>query len=347
MNSKTVFDSAFESWNPQLIPPVPLFRLPSRLVPFPSTDRVRIYAQAAYLWPLGNLKHPTVFHMLQKACKRGELDYIRTHTIIDSSSGNTTYCIANFCRHWKKKAVLFVPADMPKTKEDRLRSLEDLGVTITLVKCRELPGTASAMELAKQQGQEKGCFYLNQYENPDNIEGHILYHVKPAWQQTNDKMAVYAGSLGSCGHIGAALKFFQNTTVAVVAAYCAENNPLPGMRTLRRLASVPLAKSCLDPEENQQIYRFPVYQHEAYRSSWELAIAGIEAGPSSGAAKVALDKFLTEQRKNPEAWEKMRNRNGYVDAVFMCGDRFDLYSAEKYRQVLDACQIPAAPDYQI
>ena len=337
-NYKNVFDSPAAYYDPRNLSPVPLFKLPPELVPFPRGDRVHYYAQAAYLWPLGSLKHPAVWHMLQMAQERGELDGV--HTIADSSSGSTAYCEALLAHYRGIKTVLYVPSDIPKTKENRLRDLVDMKVNIELTKCSEDQGEPSAMQQACLKGKEGGCFYLGQYQNPDNVEGHELYHIKPAWEQTNGEMTIYAGGLGTCGHIGAALKFFKRTApVAVVAGYCAEKNPLPGIRTLKRLETVPLAKICLDPE-NQDIHRIEVLQNKAYQSSWKLSIAGIKGGPTSGAAKVALDTYLLAQRQNPDAWEALRNRDGNIVAVFMCGDGKDLYSIEKYLQSLDSNEIP-------
>ncbi|MDE2018960.1 MAG: pyridoxal-phosphate dependent enzyme [Patescibacteria group bacterium] len=330
-----VFESPTAYLDPRHLPPVPLIQLPPELNPFPSKDRVKIYAQAAFEWPLQSLKHPAVFHMFHEAEMRGELDGV--HTITDSSSGNTAKCEAIFAQHRGLKAVLFVPADMPKTKEDRLRELADIGADLELVKCRDLPGEATAMQQACLRGQEKGCRYIGQYSNPDNIKGHLIYHITPAWEQTREKMTVYAGTLGTCGHIGAAISF--TAPITVVAGYCAEGNPVPGMRTMSRLSQVPLSKIIGDTS-NANVNLVEIRQAEAYRSSWELAIAGIHGGPTSGGARVALEKFLKNERRTPGAWERLRNKDGNIVAVFMCGDAFELYSIEKYRQALEAHEVP-------
>lgn len=349
MNCKSnVFEGPAAYLDPRNLPPVPLIKLPPELNPFSKEERVDIYAQAAYLWPLGSLKHPAVFNMLWAAHQRGQLE--GKHTITDSSSGNTAYCEARLARYWGRKATLFFPSDIASTKEERLRNM---GIEVELIKCFDRPGELTSMELACQKGQEKGYFYLGQYQNPDNVGGHEKYHIQPAWEQTKGKMTVYAGGLGTCGHIGAALKFFKKTgPVAVVGAYCAAGNPVPGLRTLDRLKSVPLAQSLLAKPLSSGLYDMEVRQHETYKSSAELAAADIRGGPTSGSAKVALEKFLRIQRR-AGAWDKFRNADGRIVAVFMCGDSKDLYSDEKYRTILDQDEIPVAnpnqnfPDFQI
>ena len=276
----------------------------------------------------------------------GKLEKITT--ISDSSSGNTAYVLAKLARHLGKRVALYVPADMPETKEARLRNM---GIEVEIVKCSNRTGEPSAMERARLRGEEDGCLYLGQYRSLDNIAGHLRYHIEPAWEQLAGKMTVYAGGLGTCGHVSAALEFSQKTAqIAVVAARCAPKNPLPGIRTAAALQSVQLAKACLaDPALNV----FDVFQSEAYRSSFQLAVEDIDGGPTTGAAKVALEKFLRAKKQNPEVWEKLRNPDGDIVCVVMGGDSKSLYGEEKYRQALDPDQIPCvdplgnAIDYQI
>jgi len=332
--NQNVFDGPLAYLDPRNHLPVPLLRVPPNLVPFSPEDRVKIYVQAGWFWPLKSLKHAAVFHMLWSLLDCGKLEGV--NEIADASSGNTAYCLAKLARLLGKHAVLFVPSDITETKEARLRNM---GIEAEIVKCYNRPGEPSAMERAQLKGREKGCLYLGQYQNLDNIEGHVKFHIKPAWEQLDGKMTVYAGGLGTCGHVSAALEFFKRTApVAVVAARCAPNNPLPGIRTMAALGSVQLAKDCL---ENEALNVFDVFQHEAYRSSSELAVEDIDGGPTTGAAKVALEKFLSSvQRLDPVAWEKLHNGDGDIVCVVMGGDAKSMYGEEKYRQALNADQIP-------
>lgn len=324
----TVFNDADAYLDPRNLPPVPLVKLPTKLVPFSFNDRVHIYAQLGYRWPLGNLKHPAVFEMLMTAHKNGLLGGV--DTVSDSSSGNTAYTTAKLVSLVNIPRVrFFVPGDIPKIKEERLR---DIGVSP--IKCYDGPGEPSAIEQARAAGNERGCFYLNQYSNPANSLGHEKYHVKPAWEQLHERMTIYCAGLGTTGTIGGALSFSRKIApIQVVAALCEDDNPVPGLRTRERLKEVPLAQSLFDaPPANLHIHR--VSRYTAYKKSWALTQAKINGGPSSGSALAALEMFLETQRQKPEAWERLRNKDGNIVAVFMCGDSSELYP-EKYSTILD------------
>jgi len=331
-----VFDGPDEFLDPAKLPPVPLIKLPPELVPFPPKERVSIYAQAAYRWPLGNLKHPAVFSMLYRAKTEGRFE--RIHTVTESSSGNTAYCVAKLACQFKIAHVkLFVPGDIPSTKEKRLRELD-----VELTKCYDRPGEPSAIQQACMAGQESGHFYLGQYGNDANVIGHKNYHLKPAWEQTRGMMKIYCAGMGTAGTIRAAIEFSKNDApIEVVAALCAPDNPVPGLRTKQRLEEVPLAQPVMDPESDGVVHRAEVLRTEAFSKSWKLAKKNINAGPSSGSAYAALLTFLAKSNERAADWENLRNNDGEIVAVFMCGDPFDLYDIEKYTTILDPDAIPA------
>jgi cysteine synthase len=309
---------------------------------FSERDRVSIYLQMAIYWPLyGNLKLPAVFEMFQGAIARGELTS-DIHAVVDSSSGNTALYVAKLAYYLGKKAVFYVRSDIATSKEALLRGMGN----VELIKCSERAGEPTVTELARERGQEKGHHYLGQYDNLDNVVGHLKYHVQAAWEQLGETMTGYVGGLGTGGHIDAALRFSQTVApVTVVAAYCAENNPLPGIRPLSRLTAS-IARDCL---QNPALNLVEVFQPEAYRASKELAALDLDVGPTSGAAWMATCKFLHAQKQNPEAWEKLLNAHGRRVFVVMCGDRKSAYEEDRYRLILDASDIPCEPvsDYSI
>ena len=329
-----VFDSPDEYLDPRNLPPVPLVKLPARLNRFPPSERVHIYGQLAFQWPLRSLKHPAVFQMLSEASRQGLLDGV--HTIVDSSSGNTAFCEAVLAKALGKKVRLFIPGDIPKTKEERLRNLG-----VAPEKCYDRPHEPSAIQKAQAAGQEAGCYYVGQYSSKWNVDGHERFHIQPAWVQTREGMTVYCCGTGTTGTVNAALQFFRKNAphVRIVAGMCASEDPVPGLRTRKRLEEVPLAKSILNGESGD-LAVVEVRRPQTFQSSWELAEERINAGPSSGTARVALENFLFKTREDPDAWEQLRNKDGDIVAVFMCGDAFDLYDIEKYTTILDPDVIP-------
>ena len=334
MKKNYVFDSLGDQLDPRNLPPVPLRKVPAQLHGFPDEDRVKIYLQMATSWPLCfNLKLPPVFQMFAGATQRGELNDT-VHTVCDSSSGNTAAYEAMLALSLGKKVMFFVRKDIAEGKEKLLR---DMG-NVTLIKCAEGEGDPTASQLAALQGQEKGYLYLQQYGNFDNVQGHLNYHLLPAWNQLAGKMMVYAGGIGTGGHVLAARNFSRDAPITVVAAYCAENNPLPGIRPISRMTAA-IAKECL---MDSSIHKFEVFQAESYRASDMLAAHHLDVGPTTGAAFVSLLDFLRITKKDPGAWARLRNSDGDVVCVVMAGDRKSLYGEDRYRLILDSSQISSS-----
>jgi cysteine synthase len=326
MRKATTFHSPADYLNPENLPSVPLVELPASLVPFPPKERVRIFAQLGFAWPLGNLKQPAVYEMLKQARDNGQLDGV--HTIVESSSGNTVFCLGILAPLFEiKRVVAIVPADIPLTKEDRLR---DMGVDVR--KNYGRPGMPNAIEEARELGRQEGWFHLAQYENPGNWQGHMKYNVQPVRNQMEERLCIYGIGLGTTGTAIAARETFRDTSTVVVGGICAPENPVPGLRTRDRL------QNYFNWQDG--IRQVEIKQNEAYRSSLEITRERIRGGPSSGFARIAVNKYLLAQRRDPEEWERLRNKDGEIVAVFICGDSFDLYDPDKYRTILDAHEFP-------
>jgi cysteine synthase len=324
---QSVFGSPADYLNPRNLPPLPLVELPAHLIPFLPAERVRVFAQLAYTWPTGNLKHPAVHTMLLAAREHKRL----RPTVVESSSGSTLISLAHIAPGFGvKKVVGIVPSDIPTTKWNLL---SELGVELRKNYAR--PGQPSAIDEARTLGQQDGWFHLGQYENKWNWHGHQKYTVAPLREQLGDGLSVYGLGLGTAGTGIAARETFKKTSIAVVAGICAPDNPVPGVRTRERL------QHFFDWEKG--LSQVEITQRAAYRGSLELVGAGIRGGPSSGFARAAVNEFLLAKNQDPKAWEGLRNGNGEIVAVFICGDSYDVYSPEKYSTVLNPDDFPEQP----
>jgi len=182
-------------------------------------------------------------------------------------------------------------------------------------------------------GQQAGFHNLAQYQNPANPAAHEENTAQEVWDQTGGELTLFAASLGTTGTCVGARNFlrdaFQSNTLRspfdLVGALCAEGNAVPGVRSRKRLQEIGF-----DWEEG--INSVEVQTRESYLASLQLIRSGFMAGPSSGAALVALLRFLEGVR--PE-WDAHRNMRGEVLAVFVAGDTPLMY-IEKYSTQLNA-----------
>ena len=296
----------------------PLVELPAVLNPF-AGDKVRIFAKAMYLLPLLSVKSLMAAEMLASAQKAGDLENITT--IVENSSGNTAFALAILAQYFGiEKVNAIVPADIAPGKLDLLRLA---GAHVSFPEKNQ-----SGIALAKKEGEKKGFFNLGQYENDTNPQAHEQQTASEIWDQTEGDMTVFCAGLGTTGTIVGASRFFKKkhipvTTVGVVLD---PESAVPGVRTRERLKEVSFTW------ENEIDAVVEAKTKESFKKSMELCRAGLLAGPSSGFALAGLLKFLAAQNGKLDS---LRNQDGEVVAVFICGDT-PLPYLDKYSTHLDA-----------
>ena len=86
-------DALKNLFNPKKIPYTPLVELPKEITPH-YDDGVRIYAKLMYMLPLGQIKSLAAYSMLEDAFENNKHSLGKIHTIVEASSGNTSYALS-------------------------------------------------------------------------------------------------------------------------------------------------------------------------------------------------------------------------------------------------------------
>lgn len=308
--------------NPEKHPFVPLVELPDRLNPFCGLQ-VRIMAKAMYLLPLLSIKSLPALSMLLEAEASGKLRDV--DTIVENSSGNTAASLAVLAPHFQIKQVMaLVPWDIAPGKLDLLRLC---GAEPHLH--RESADAPSGIAEARRQGGDPGFFNPGQYENEANPRAYEKWVAPQIWEQTDGGLTVFAAGLGTTGTLVGATRYFRRrgAKVATVGAICAPDSAVPGVRSEARL------RECEFDWKGAADSIVEVRTKESFKRSLELCRAGLMAGPSSGFALAGLLRFL-EIRANASTLDSLRNQDGEVCAVFVCGDT-PLPYLDKYSTHLD------------
>lgn len=311
--------------NPENSPCTPLVELPGRLNRF-QEDGVRIFAKLAYLQPLLTLKALPALSMLLAAANDGKLDGV--HTIVENSSGNLAFCLAVLAGAFGVKRVkALVPFDIAPGKLDLLRLV---GVQPEMR--RGAPGELSGIDEAREIGREEGFFCPGQYENEANPGAYEKWLAPEIWDQTRGKVTVFATGLGTTGTLLGSARHFQKRgkRVAIVGAMCAPNEAVPGVRSELKLKEIKF-DWCQVADAVME-----VKTKDSFKRSLELCRSGLIAGPSSGFALAGLEQFL-ESRKAESKLEEVRNEDGQVVCVFVCGDT-PLPYLDKYSTHLEAAE---------
>ncbi len=309
--------------NPDNSPPVPLVELPAEFNPC-RAEGVRIFAKLLYLLPLLNIKSLPMLNMLMEAKASGRLDGV--NTLVENSSGNASFSLAVLAAQFGvHRTIAILPWDIAPGKLEMLRIA---GVEPMLK--RDDPQSASGIADARAMGKQPGFFNAGQYGNEANPASCEKWIAPQIWEQTKGKITVFAAGLGTTGTLVGASRYFRRNkrNVSLVGGICRPNEAVPGVRSLARLREIEFDwKGAADAIVE-------VGTVESYKRSMQLCRAGIVAGPSSGFALVALQRFL-EGRKKDSTLDKLRNADGEIVTVFICSDTPFAY-LDKYSTHLDA-----------
>jgi cysteine synthase A len=308
--------------NPKNNPPLPLVELPERLNPLREKN-VRIFAKLMYLLPLLSIKSLPAIQMLTEAEAAGDLKDV--DAIIESSSGNTAFAMGVVASLFGiRRVVAVVPWDIAPGKLELLRLC---GVEPRLVK--DGPGEPSGIAQAREIGKQEGWFNPGQYHNEANPHACETWIAPEIWEQTEEKLTVFATGLGTTGTLLGASRAFPraNPKVTLVGVICAPTSAVPGVRSEKRLREIAF------PWRDTADAIVEVETRESFKTSLELCRSGLLGGPSSGFALAGLLKFL-QTRDAAAELDSLRNDDGEVLATFICADT-PLPYLDKYSTHLD------------
>jgi len=169
-------------------------------------DDAMVLVKCEFMNPGSAIKDRMALHIIEKAEKAGLLK--PGGTIVENTSGNTGFAVAMVAAVRGYKTIFTMPDKMSSEKINALKAMgAEVIVTPTNVAAED---PRSYYETAKRIARETpGAFYLNQYHNPDNIEGHYLSTGPEIWEQTEGKLDYFVAGLGTGGTMSGAGKFFK------------------------------------------------------------------------------------------------------------------------------------------
>ncbi len=261
--------------------------------------------------PGGSIKDRVAQAMLDDAEQRGLLR--PGGTIIEATSGNTGVGLALMAAVRGYRAVIVMPDNMSRERQDLLRAY---GAKIVLTNGTE--GMNGAIRKANMLAKEMtGTFLPEQFENPANPAVHYRTTGPEIWRDTAGRVDCFIAGVGTGGTITGAGRYLRerNPHIHIVATEPAASPVLSGGKAgphgLQGLGAG-FIPAVLDPGIYDEV--IPVTEAEAFAAARELGrMEGILAGISSGAALHAA--LLTAKR------EGMRGKT----VVILLPDRGERY----------------------
>lgn len=180
----------------------PLVKL-RRVVP---RDAATVLVKCEYMNPAGSIKDRMALHIIEKAEKAGLLR--PGGTIVENTSGNTGLGVAMAAAVKGYRCIFTMPDKMSLEKINMLKSFgAEVVVTPTNVPA---DSPESYYETAKRIARETpGSFYLNQYDNPDNIEAHYRSTGPEIWEQTEGQIDALVAGIGTGGTMSGTGKYLK------------------------------------------------------------------------------------------------------------------------------------------
>ena len=201
------------------------------------------------------------------------------------------------------KAIFTIPDKMSDEKIDTLKAF---GAEVHVCPTAVPPDDPqSYYETAKRLHREiSGSYFLGQYENPKNIEAHYKNTGPEIWEQTDGKITVLVGGIGTGGTISGTAKYLkqQNPAIRVVAVdpegsvyydHFKKNDPSESHPYLVEGIGDDMLCPTTDFNVIDEIIR--VSDRDCFLTARELArTEGILGGGSSGGAVFAAMKYARE-----------------------------------------------------
>jgi cystathionine beta-synthase len=284
-----------------------------------------IYAKLEMYNPSGSIKDRLALELIEDAGKLGRLQ--PGGTVIEVTSGNTGIAVAMVCAIKGYRAVL-VMSD--KNSEEKQNMMKLHGAELILT-----PHTVQADDPRSNYSVAQALaidlpnsIYLNQYDNPANIDCHYKSTSKEIWEQTGgdiEAVVIGAGTGGTISGVGRFLKE-RNPAIKVIGIDSEGSILTHYFRTgeiikanhyeVEGIGSDKLVKA-LDFSVIDDMIIVP--DREAFLTTRKIArVEGILCGGSSGAVFAGAVKAI----------EKYRLRGNIVTVFADSGNRYlsKLYS---------------------
>lgn len=244
--------------------------------------QAEIVAKVEYFNPAGSVKDRVALNMITEAEKSGVLQ--PGATIIEPTSGNTGVGLSLVGAVRGYRVILTMPETM---SIERRKLAAAYGTEIVLTPGSE--GMKGAIRKAEElRDSIPGAVILQQFENPSNPAIHLQTTGEEIWQQTEGRVDILVGGVGTGGTIsgaGRALKH-HNPEVRIVAVEPASSAVLSGQPSgahkIQGIGAGFVPKN-YDATVVDEI--IPVENEDAFATSRALAREeGVFVGISSGAA---------------------------------------------------------------
>lgn len=173
-----------------------------------DTGLCRLFIKLENQNPGGSIKDRVGLSMINAAEEAGHTK--PGDTLFEATAGNTGIGLALVARLKGYRLVLVMPDKMSQEKINHLRAL---GVEIVMTRSDVAKGhPAYYQDLAKRLAEERGGYYINQFENQANPLAHETTTGPEIWRQMDHRVDAMVVGVGSSGTITGLTRYFKKVS---------------------------------------------------------------------------------------------------------------------------------------
>jgi cystathionine beta-synthase len=161
--------------------------------------------------PGGSIKDRIALCMIEAAEKDGRLR--PGGTLIEATAGNTGLGLALVASQKGYKLVLVIP---DKMSQEKIFHLKALGAEVVMTRSDVGKGHPEYyQDMAQRIAEERGGFYVNQFENPANPLTHERFTGPEIWEQMGHTLDAVVCGVGSGGTLTGLGRYFRKVAPKV------------------------------------------------------------------------------------------------------------------------------------
>lgn len=253
--------------------------------------------------PAGSIKDRIALSMIEAAEKDGVLK--PGGLLVEATAGNTGLGLALVASQKGYKLTLVIP---DKMSQEKIFHLKALGTEVVMTRSDVGKGHPEYyQDMAQRIATEKGGFYVNQFENPNNPATHERSTGPEIWQQMENRLDAVVCGVGSGGTLTGLGRYFAKVAPhaemvladpkgSILAPYVNEGITIEaGSWLVEGIGEDFIPKNC-DLSLVKRAYT--VTDAESIATAREVLKAeGIICGSSSGTLIAAALRYCREQKK--------------------------------------------------
>ena len=267
-----------------------------------DTGLCELYLKLESHNPGGSIKDRIALSMIEAAEKDGQLK--PGGTLVEATAGNTGLGLALVASQKGYKLVLVIP---DKMSQEKIFHLKALGAEVVMTRSDVGIGHPDYyQDMAKRIAAERGGFYVNQFENPNNPVTHERSTGPEIWAQMEHDVDAVVCGVGSGGTLTGLGRYFARVQPnlemvladpkgSVLAPYVNDGVMTPaGSWLVEGIGEDFIPKNC---ELSFVRYAYTISDAESIATAREvLKKEGIICGSSSGTLIAAALRYCRAQK---------------------------------------------------